>query len=316
MIINDIVFADNGGFGDIYFGIDELGRRVAIKTIREASQGISTALQHAKALVRAKHANVVEVYSIENIFIPNENEPVQCILMEYIDGQTIDNIYSKKINKEECLSIGNKIIEGLKHIHNQGLIHGDLHDKNVMLTSNGQIKIIDILYIKSLADYDETKKQEKLKYDYRSLHQLLCSLIFNSELGLESVNEFRNKSGLGIPETIETIEKAFLCLEDFADREMKFIAEISQVNVAEIKEYCFRAECEIDVDELRKLMGRKCLKIKKNIDVFPDVFVVLYTTLQLDELRDEIRKVEDGHVMLQTVELKDNYTGERNYDLK
>ncbi|PIF60055.1 lipopolysaccharide core heptose(II) kinase RfaY [Flavobacterium sp. 2] len=316
MKIDNIKFLTDGGFGDIYSANDELDRQVVIKSIREASVGVSTPLQHAKALVRAKHPNVVEVYSIEEIVLPNETEPSQCIIMEYIEGVTLEKVYSNKISKEDCLIIGNQIINGLKHIHSQGLVHGDLHDNNIMVTNTNSVKVIDILYTKSLASVEEGKRNEKIKYDYRSLHQVLSCLIFNSELNLAGVTEFRNKSGLGIPENIETIETAFLCLEDFADPDLRFIATRNKVEISEIKEYKFRAECEIDVDELRKIMGRKCLKINKEIGVFPDTNVNLLTTLDLNELRNEMRKIDDGHVMIQTVALKEVYTGERDYDLE
>lgn len=316
MKIENIQFFKSGGFGDIYLATDELGRQVAIKSIREASSGVSTVLQHAKALIKAKHPNVVEVYSIEEIILPSESESSQCIIMEYIDGVTLDKIYSNKISKEDCLIIGNQIIDSLKHIHSQGLVHGDLHDNNVMIKNTNSVKVIDILYMKSLASVEENRRNESIKYDCRSLHQILSSLIYNSELGIAGSNEFKNKCGAGIPENINIIETAFLYLEDFADPDLKFIAEMNKIKVSEIKEYKFRAECEIDVDELRKILGRKCLKVSKEVSTFPDTNVNLLTILDLNELQNEMRKVSDGHVMLQTLALKEDYTGERNYNLQ
>lgn len=76
----------------------------------------------------------------------------------------------------------------------------------------------------------------------------------------------------------------------------------------------FRAECEHDVDELRKILRNRVRKILKiNESPFPDMEVEIYANLSLEELRDAMRKVEDGHVMVQTVALQDKYTGERNY---
>lgn len=316
MKINNINFLTDGGFGDIYTGNDELERPIVIKSIREASLGVSTALQHAQALVRAKHPNVVDVYCIEELLLPEETEPSICIIMEYIEGITLEKIFLNAISKEDCLIIGNQIIKGLKHIHGQGLVHGDFHDNNIMVTNDLNVKVIDILYTKSLASFEENKRIERIKYDFRCLHQVLSCLIFNSELGLAGVNEFRNRSSLGIPENIETIENAFVCLEDFADPSLRFIAQMNKLNIADIKEYRFRAECEIDVDELRKLMGRKCLKVEKEINYFPDTYANIFTTLDIEELRHEMRQVEDGHVMLQTVALKNEYTGNRKYELE
>jgi hypothetical protein len=80
--------------------------------------------------------------------------------------------------------------------------------------------------------------------------------------------------------------------------------------------YRFRAECQADVDELRRILGTKIDKITiVNSPPFPDVEVEIEVKLALEVLQDAMRKVVDGHVMVQTVARNDEYTGERNYDL-
>lgn len=80
--------------------------------------------------------------------------------------------------------------------------------------------------------------------------------------------------------------------------------------------YRFRAECQPDVDDLRSLLGKGFDKITIiNSPPFPDVEVELETKLSLEELRAVMRRVVDGHVMVQTVAPLDEYTGERDYDL-
>lgn len=91
---------------------------------------------------------------------------------------------------------------------------------------------------------------------------------------------------------------------------------MGDVNIDEIKHYKFRAECEHDANKLRKRLGMKCFKIVKTIKYyFPDAVVDLYTTLSLEEIRDVIREIPDGHVMLETVALTEEYTGERTFHL-
>jgi len=95
---------------------------------------------------------------------------------------------------------------------------------------------------------------------------------------------------------------------------LKFMGDI---NIVEIKHYKFRAECEHDVNELRMVLGMKCLKMVKTITYyFPDTDVDLYTTLCLAEIRDEIRTINDGRVLLQTIALASKYNGERNFELE
>ena len=92
---------------------------------------------------------------------------------------------------------------------------------------------------------------------------------------------------------------------------------MGDINIVEIKHYKFRAECEQDVDELRVVLGMKCLKTVKTIAYyFPDTVVDLYTTLSLAEIRNAIREIADGLVMLQTIVIASEYTGERNFELE
>lgn len=82
--------------------------------------------------------------------------------------------------------------------------------------------------------------------------------------------------------------------------------------------YRWRSECPHDDQELLKRLPKgEMLKFQSmREDPFPDtVNELTVKSLTLDELRDIMRQVEDGHVMVQTVQPKDLYTGERNYDL-
>lgn len=87
----------------------------------------------------------------------------------------------------------------------------------------------------------------------------------------------------------------------------------------DLRVYRFRAELEHDVNELCKILGRRIEKIIKTMKspyLFMDTEVEIHIDLSLEELRDAMREVEDGHVMVQTVTLRDQYTGKRDYSLK
>jgi len=80
--------------------------------------------------------------------------------------------------------------------------------------------------------------------------------------------------------------------------------------------YCFRAECEYDFFELRKIINDKIKKIIMTIEYpYPDVEVEIDVDMSLEELRRKMGKIKDGHVMYQTVSIKDEYTGKRDYSL-
>ncbi len=83
--------------------------------------------------------------------------------------------------------------------------------------------------------------------------------------------------------------------------------------------YKFRAECIEDVFRLFSIITSKYIK---NFDYkflskgFPDVEVEgEFIDINIDELRDYIRKLDDCHVILQTVNYVNEYTGNRDYNI-
>jgi serine/threonine protein kinase len=182
----------DGGFGDVWKAKDELGRFVAVKIVREAGAAVSSALDHARALARAKHQNVVSVLSLETIRDPDTKKQVDAIVMELVEGTTLTKRLSgPKFSIGEARKIGKSIANGIGHIHEQGMEHGDLHSDNVMVTEGGA-KVIDILYRDSLAMLSSGSREIRLRRDRTNLRLLLQQIIVHSELGAEEATEFNN----------------------------------------------------------------------------------------------------------------------------
>ena len=81
----------------------------------------------------------------------------------------------------------------------------------------------------------------------------------------------------------------------------------------------WRSECQADTDRLLELIPKDEIVRFEAVQVgpFPDVVnEITLRKLSLKALRNLMRKVPDGHVMVQTVQPKEKYTGVRNYDLK
>ena len=82
--------------------------------------------------------------------------------------------------------------------------------------------------------------------------------------------------------------------------------------------YRWRSECAHDNDEVLKRLP-ECERLRFQSlrqDPFPDTICELTAdSITLEELRDLMREIEDGHVMVQTVQPKDHYTGERDFTL-
>ena len=198
----------DGAFADVWKARDELDRDLAVKIIRPANVGVADALAHAKALARASHQNVVAVISLEKIPDPDTGERVDCVVMELLKGATLaKKLKGITLDVDQVKSIGLGIIRGLSHIHAQGLAHGDLHEENVMIVDD-QAKVIDILYLSSLASISTETKKARLKRDLLSLRLLLQQIIIESELDSEEATEFNNL--LDANASIGDIEAAFL----------------------------------------------------------------------------------------------------------
>lgn len=197
----------DGGFADVWLARDELDREVAVKIVREASVGVADALAHAKALARATHPNVVAVLTLEAIDDPQTGERVDCVVMELVNGVTLERrVFQSKLTTDEVVSLGLGIIDGLSHIHAQGMTHGDLHAQNVMVVG-GVAKIIDILYLSSLASVSTENRASRLKRDLLSLRLLLQEIIVNSDVDSAEATEFNNL--LETTAQIEDIRAAF-----------------------------------------------------------------------------------------------------------
>jgi ABC-type uncharacterized transport system permease subunit len=80
--------------------------------------------------------------------------------------------------------------------------------------------------------------------------------------------------------------------------------------------YKFRAECSQDAEQF-KHENREAIsdyEIQK-VEGYPDVYVTFDSYLELSEIIELMRDIDDGHVMYQTVKPIEEYTGERNYEL-
>ena len=132
-----------GGMGVLYKAEDtKLKREVAIKFL---PQNISVNEEErkrfeieAQAAASLNHANISTIYSIE------ESRNNSFIVMEFIDGIELkERIKSGSLQPEEAVNIAMQIAEGLEAAHKRGIVHRDIKSQNIMITSEGKVKIMD-----------------------------------------------------------------------------------------------------------------------------------------------------------------------------
>jgi serine/threonine-protein kinase len=137
-----------GGMGTVYQGLDPIiERTVALKTIRkellEDGQGegmVERFKNEARAAGRLNHPGIVAIYDY------GEDEDVSFIAMEYVNGCGLNEFLkanNKKIPLGDVVSIMLQLCAALDYAHEQGVIHRDIKSANLLITSDGKLKITD-----------------------------------------------------------------------------------------------------------------------------------------------------------------------------
>jgi serine/threonine protein kinase/Flp pilus assembly protein TadD len=132
-----------GGMGVVYVAEDiRLGRRVAVKFIREAPSDRDRALtrlkREAEALSSLNHPNICVIFEIE------EHEGQPFIVMELLEGETLkEHLHGKPLPTGELLEIGIQVADALEAAHARGIIHRDIKPANILLTKRRQAKVLD-----------------------------------------------------------------------------------------------------------------------------------------------------------------------------
>ena len=133
----------SGGMGAVYRGFDErLERGVAIKRIHPARRltemDRARFAREARVLSRLDHPNICRIYDVV------EGEDADYLILELIDGITLrDRLKRGDLSRPEALSIACTIASVLAFAHARGIVHRDLKPENVMITPNGDVKILD-----------------------------------------------------------------------------------------------------------------------------------------------------------------------------
>jgi eukaryotic-like serine/threonine-protein kinase len=141
-----------GGQGTVYKAVDsKLGRTVVIKVLPEE---LLTKEANVKRFEReARLASALDHANICTIFDLNEIDGVHFIAMQYIAGRNVRQLVNgKPLHLESALSIAIQVADALAAAHAQGIIHRDIKAGNVMVSSKGEVKVLDFGLAKLLDD--------------------------------------------------------------------------------------------------------------------------------------------------------------------
>lgn len=133
-----------GGMASVYKAYDIIDERiVAIKILKEefvANDEFKRRFKNeSKAIAVLSHPNIVKVFDV------SFGDVLQYIVMEYCDGITLKEYIKQKgvIDWEEAAFLTAQILKALQHAHEKGIVHRDIKPQNIILMSDGTLKVAD-----------------------------------------------------------------------------------------------------------------------------------------------------------------------------
>ncbi len=132
-----------GGMGEVYRARDtKLNRDVALKILPEAfatdPDRLARFSREAQTLAALNHPHIAQIHGLE------ESGSIRALVMELVEGENLAaRIARGAVPFAEALPIARQIVDALDAAHEKGIIHRDLKPANIMLTADGQVKVLD-----------------------------------------------------------------------------------------------------------------------------------------------------------------------------
>jgi serine/threonine protein kinase len=144
----------------VYRAKHRLGQVVAIKVLPPSKAKDATLLarfqREARLAVKLRHPNVVRTFQMG---VAGE---IHYLVMEYLDGETLEDVLGRRsrFHPPEAVRLVYQALQGLQHIHEQGMVHRDIKPANLMLvpvpkkddTTACTVKILDVGLGRGLID--------------------------------------------------------------------------------------------------------------------------------------------------------------------
>jgi serine/threonine-protein kinase len=134
----------DGGMAYVYKANDVLAKKVvAVKILKEEflenEEFVRRFKNESKAIALLNHPNIVSVYDV------SFSERNMAIVMEYVNGITLKDYIQKVglLSWKDALHLTVQVLRALQHAHDNGIVHRDVKPQNIMVLSDGTVKVMD-----------------------------------------------------------------------------------------------------------------------------------------------------------------------------
>lgn len=160
-----------GGMAEVYVALDtRLGRTVAVKIMRADLANdeifLSRFRREAVAVAKMNNPNIVNIYDSGEEVVTAENgmtERLPYLVMEYVKGQTLRDIIKVNgpLSQRDAEQVMLGVLSALEYSHRMGIIHRDIKPGNIMISDQGQVKVMDFGIARALDDSAATMTQSQ-----------------------------------------------------------------------------------------------------------------------------------------------------------
>ena len=171
-----------GGFGITYLATNQQGKPVVIKMLKDELRGREDFKQleedfvnEAVKLSQFKHPNIVPIIEVIS-------DRGWCIVMEYIQGKTLDALVRERdgyLTTKEALHYIKQIGEALKAVHGLGLLHRDIKPQNILIRENTQEAVLIDFGLALKFNRNPVANSGGLSHGYASLEQYQRNVIWD-----------------------------------------------------------------------------------------------------------------------------------------
>mgnify|MGYP003449613770 FL=1 len=278
-----------GGMAEVFkakaTGVEGFERLVAVKrilpSIAEDEEFITMFVDEAKIAVQLTHANIGQIFDLGRV------DGSFFIALEYVHGKDLRAMFNRTRQRGEVLPIPlscyviMKLCEGLDYAHNKhdtsgrflNLVHRDVSPQNILVSYEGEVKIIDFGIAKAAGKAGRTQAGIlKGKFGYMSPEQVN---------GLE-IDRRSDVFGVGIClYELLTGERLFVAESDFATLE-----KVRAVDIMPPSTYNRRIPEELEQIVMRALARDRDVRYQSALQLHDDLQAFMHTSGNLFSRKD------------------------------